>query len=122
MLGVIHRAALGEGPIQLRSFFFAATRTGGQHTRLQCNRHFRQLHEYKDGRHTDYIGRSILGLASIYNLLPWSAVTADTVSKFQTALQNLVKEQALAGDNRWAELLSPRIEIWHHPLMRLCMS
>ena len=122
MLGVIHRAALGEGPKQLQSFFFAATRTGGRRTRLQCNRHFRQLHEYKDGHHTDYIGRSILGLVSIYNLLPWSVVTADGVSKFQTALQNLVKEQALAGDDRWADLLSPRIEAWHHPLMRLCMS
>ena len=117
MLGIIHRAALGQGPAQLQYFFHRETRAGKLRTRLQWSRHEWQLHEYKDGHHTDYIGRSSLGLVSVYNLLPWNTVVMDDVSKFQGALQNLVKERAIAGDCRWDELFSPRIEMGHHPLM-----
>jgi len=120
MLGIIHRAALRKGPKQLQCFFFAETRQGRQRTRLQCSRHCKQLHEYKDGFHNDYVSRSILGLVNIYNLLPWRVVAAEKVTIFQSALQNLVKEQAVIGFDRWADMLSPRIEVWHHPLMTLC--
>ena len=70
------------------------------------------------GHHTDYVNRSILGLVSVYNLLPWRVVATQEVSVFQASLQNLVKEQALHGDIRWDEMLSPRGEVWHHALMR----
>ena len=117
MLGVIHRAALGQGPEQLRQFFCPGARHGGRCTRLHMRRHDRQLTEYKDGHHTEYVSRSVLGLVSVYNLLPGRVVVFEEVSKFQAALQKFVIEQALAGQDNWDKLFSPRIEIWHHPLM-----
>ena len=118
MLGIIHRAALGKGPAQLQSFFQQEMFCAPLRTRLQSSRHQWQLQEYRDGHHTEYLSRSILGLVTVYNLLPFGVVATSEVSKFQASLQNLVKERALAGCERWAELLSPRIETWQHPLMQ----
>ena len=119
MLGVIHRAALGLGPVQLQRFFRRA-REGVvvARTRLQHRRHPRQLVEYRDGQHTEYLKRSALGLVSVYNLLPATVVVVDCVSVFQGALQALVKERALASCEDWQDTLSPRIDLWRHPLMR----
>jgi len=117
MLGVIHRAALGQGPEQLRQFFYPEARSGVRSTRLQLRRHEWQLHEYRDGQHTEYVSRSVLGLVSIYNLLPWRIVVESEVAKFQAALQHFVKEHALAGFGPWNDIFSPRIELWRHPLM-----
>ena len=119
MLGVIHRAALGLGPVQLQRFFRRA-REGVvvARTRLQHRRRPRQLVEYRDGQHTEYLKRSALGLVSVYNLLPATVVVVDCVSVFQGALQALVKERALASCEDWQDTLSPRIDLWRHPLMR----
>ena len=46
MLGVIHRAALGQGPAQLQHFFHQVTRPQVQRTRLQLSRHDWQFQEY----------------------------------------------------------------------------
>jgi len=118
MLGIIHRAALGKGPAQLQYFFQREVSRTPLRTRLQFSRHEWQLQEYRDDYHTDCIGRSILGLVTVYNLLPCSVVATSEVSKFQSSLQSLVKERAIAACERWEELLSPRIETCHHPLMR----
>ena len=61
VLGVIHRAVLGEGPPQLRDLFQldrSALRRSARHTR-----HGRQLA-------LDMIMKSVLGLCHVYNLLP----------------------------------------------------
>ena len=117
MLGVIHRAVLGQGPVHLQTFFKKSKNEAGELTRLQRRRHDRQIVEYRNGFHTEYIKRSALGLASVYNLLPGSIVTHTRVSSFQNALQGLVKERALGGCADWRESLSPRVELWRHPLL-----
>ena len=117
MLGIIHRAVIGKGPVHLHKFFRRGEPTYAARTRLQFRRHDMQLVEYRNGDHTDYVKRSILGLVSVYNLLPSSAVHTNTVSVFQARLQDLVKERALAGCHDWAETFSPAIEWNQHLLM-----
>ena len=112
MLGVIHRTVLGKGPAQLQQFFCRKAKEGVARTRLQARRHDCQLVEYCDGHHTELIRRSVLGLISVYNLLPQHAVQATSVSLFHSCLQSLVQERALGGDEAWRDLLSPRHNRW----------
>lgn len=64
--------------------------------------------------------RSILGLVSVYNLLPEYVVQANSVSRFQNKLHRLVKTRALSLDVNWDRLFSPRWSYVNpHPLVRL---
>ena len=63
-------------------------------TRLQSNRHDKQLHNYVQGRHTVLLKRSLLGQTKVYNELPQTAVSTGTVKAFQKELQRLLKKQA----------------------------
>ena len=117
MLGIIHRAVIGKGPAHLHSFFRRGVPVQNPRTRSQTKRHELQLVEYRNGDHTDYVKRSILGLVSVYNLLPRAAVRAATVPLFQALLQDVVKERALAGCHDWAETFCPRIDLTIHPLL-----
>jgi hypothetical protein len=117
MLGVVHRAVIGKGPRQLSAFFSRRGSTWASRTRMQGSRHGMQLEEYRNGDQTEYIRRSVLGLVTIYNLLPCFVVHAETVSIFQSRLQDVLKERALAGCADWAETFSPRVDLGQHPLM-----
>ena len=87
-------------------------------TRLAAARHKLQLVEV--GKDQDYIKHSIHGQIVIYNLLPPSLVeTSSTVSSFQTGLQELVQSRILAEDPNWENLLSPRVPLAGHPLIRV---
>ena len=120
MLGLIHRAAIGKGPAQLMRFFHwhGQEKTCNVQTRWQASRHSSGLHEYRNGHHTDYLKRSALGLVSVYNLLPKDILDMLDISKFQGALQDLVKTYATRGDAQWQKLLSPRWDLTSHPLAR----
>ena len=121
MLGAIHRSVLGYGPSQLHQFF--------RRTYVPVRgRHAFQLHEWQDGDVSDYslpgsapaqyIARSTLGLAAIYNRLPASIVeTSSTVSTFQACLQDLMRQRICGGDERWQLLFSPRWALHAHPLV-----
>ena len=75
---------------------------------------------WNPGGARDYIERSALGLARIYNMIPARFVEgANTVQLFQASLQNMAKQAAeakQAGLTNWRELFSPRIASLHHPL------
>ena len=125
LLGLIHRTVLGRGPRQFAEFFkadFPAREKASARHRLQ-------LLEYKSGhwsdfvfpgsRPADYIAHSMLGLVSVYNVLPAVIVeSAACVASFQSSLQKLLIERANAGAPDWADTFSPRVP-WHsHPLRR----
>ena len=95
----------------------------GEKIRLRTSRHRLQLVENREGRQNEYLKRSVLGLVSVYNILPSRVVEANAksdskvssvVSSFQSRLQDFVKETALAGDVTWPDWLSARGELPRH--------
>ena len=79
MLGVIHRAALREGPQQLLKFFRLAV-PASSFARVSRHRsvHSMRLEEWPAGRNLDIIRRSALGSIRVYNLLPADVVLHKT--------------------------------------------
>ena len=116
MLGVLHRAALRQGPPQFWDFFFPEASLRSHSTRASGRRHPWPLKETRQGRFLELVRRSALGLVAVYNLLPGDVVSAKTVKDFQTSLQDLVKARAAAGCEDWKQTLSPRTPLWRHPL------
>jgi hypothetical protein len=116
MLGVIHRAALGQGPPHLHRFFRKAPPLDMVRTRADTGRHANHLVDPRDPYSLEILKRSALGLVAIYNLLPASAVEALNVSTFQSRLQLLVKDAATARQPNWQHHLSPRLCLNTHPL------
>ena len=92
MLCLIHRTVLGLGPQHFQRFFFAESCSDRRTKR--CKRHHRQLHEYRQGQYLDMVGRSALGLTSVYNLLPREIVEVNEVKVFQRLLQDLARDCA----------------------------
>ena len=110
MLGLLHKISLHKCHEDFHALFPAAEQTRHDHrTRLSSSRHNRQLHEHCDGTHTDLTGRSLLALATIYNLLPQHVVDAKTTSTFQTHLTNAARHASLEGLTSWAQLYSSRL-------------
>ena len=113
MLGLIHRTVLGLGPPQFRRWFFAATpQTHTYGTGLQNKLHTKPLHNYLEGRYTELLRRSPLGLVRAYNALPQEAADKPTVRGFQRWLQDHVKTQARAGSEDWPNCLNVRRRSW----------
>ena len=118
VLGVLHRAALKQGPEHLHGFFQLQENTAreGSLTRLAERRHNKQLVEHRRGRFLEILRRSALGLVAVYNLL-WPEVVAEsTVQGFQRKLQEHLKERAAWGCENWQATYSPRTPLWRHPL------
>ena len=118
MLGLIHRAALKKGPAHFHEYFFLAEEKQKPKTRLQSRRaqHGRQLKEYRAGTHLNVLRRSVLGLVTVYNLLPAWIVQLEQVKDFQQALQEHVKERACQNCEDWKLTYSPRLPLYRHPL------
>ena len=115
MLGVLHRAALGSGPEALRKYFQLDTSSrAGPITRSR--HHSRALVYDRAGVDLEICRRSIIGLVAVYNLLPEEVVAANAVKSIQGRLQRMVVERALDGDEHWATMLSPRHDMYGHPL------
>ena len=97
MLGVIHRAATGRGPPQLRALFKPA-----QH-RISSRRHRYFLQHVLEGNFLEIARRSAFGLVSIYNSLPGQFVDDGcNVSTFQSRIQKHLKELVENGVHDWA--------------------
>ena len=96
MLGILHRAAIGDGPVQFREHFYR--KTGSL-----------RLHDVLEGTNpSPLMRRSIWGLVKVYNSLGGSH-TCSTVSAFQYLLQERTKrvvQKQLLGD--WMLLYPPR--------------
>ena len=125
MLGIVHRRVLGLGPPQFKKLlkFQAATEGADRRSaRLHKGRHRLQLAEL-DTAAPDYLRHSLLGVTTIYNLLPAHIVEGSTtVSAFQTALQELLMQRAQAGCEDWASTFSSRISLVGHPLVCMLLS
>ena len=116
MLGLIHRAVLGQGPVHFQSFFKldgTALRRSGR-----FQRHPLQIREYRDGTQLEIVKRSCLGLASVYNLLPSECVGHSDVKGFQRSLHDHLRDCAQRGLEQWELLHCPRLPIHNHPLRR----
>ena len=74
---------------------------------------------YRESFFLEILGRSALGLVSMYSLLPDKFVVISSVSDFQAALQNVIIGRATAGCEDWAETLSPRRTLMGHPVQAL---
>ena len=114
MLGLIHRTVLGKGPSHFRRHFWLAgpTETAGRRN------HCRHLMDPRMEIRGNLIGRSALGLAAVYNMLPEVIVMSEDVPSFQARLQRLVKGRANDGCDDWQSTLSPRLPLTSHPLQR----
>ena len=115
MLGLIRRAALRRGPAQLQKLF---RRTSSARRQIEpCSLH----------GHARILKRTAFGLTPVYNALPDDVRGANTVTAFQRALQNMVRQNLLDGRADWRVLLSPRhccdTPSWHpafDPARPLC--
>ena len=116
MLGVLHRAVLGEGPEQLRSFFQLDLNWRRSPTRAAAARHEKQLVEHRKEHFLEILRRSALGLVSVYNRLPAEAVREPTVKGFQRKLSDFLKDRATTEKEDWKYTFSPRVPLWRHPL------
>ena len=109
MLGLLHKCSLKRAHPQLQALFpTVQLQPTRHHTRLSERRHNRQLLERCTGHFLESTRRSVFGLVRVYNFLPQAAVDATSVTAFQTALTNLVREACERGEEDWATLLSPR--------------
>ena len=111
MLGIIHRATLGEGPDHFRRFLQNAPQAQGR-TRSSHQKHDRQLTDARRTNFTEMYRRSILGLISGFTTVcnkRWS-----TLHLYLHA--NMVKTAAQAERADWAKLFSPRCPPFRHPL------
>ena len=114
MLGVIHRSGLGRGPPSV-SVFFPPGRIPERRTRVtRC--HSKPVADFTEFLPQDYIARSALGYAPVYNLLPERIVQATCVKQFQCLLQRLVIDRAAGGAADWQCTLSSRVSLCTHPL------
>ena len=116
MLGVIHRAVLGEGPDHFRKHFIAKTSTTRHEGRETLKRHDRQLETFRKGNFLEVVPNSILGLVDIYNLLPAFAVDTKHVHEFQRILQGMLTQLAEKRENGWENLFCPRRPLYCHRL------
>ena len=98
MLGLLHKIALGEAPLQLAELFplRGAVAEGRRAARLGNNRplHDKQLAVPPVARPTEQFRRSLFGVADVYNLLPQKAVDCVDVKTFQRTLQQALKVHA----------------------------
>ena len=96
---MIHRAARGGGPLQLRRLF-----------PLQSNPSAHAEHAYQivnlaGDCPQEYMARSAFGYVDIYNRLPGDIVTTLEVKAFQRLLQMILVDRAIAGDVCWPDCL-----------------
>ena len=85
---------------------------------LRSRRHSKHLIDIRNGHCLEPVRRSGIGMVQIYNYLPQSIVDATSVSRFQSALTELVAARARSGQSNWSQTLSPRIPLLSHPLRR----
>ena len=103
-LGVIHRAGLDSGPVQLRQFFKLDRGNASRYVRYRHSRHLEDLCGMRNC--PNFLSRSVVGLIAVYNVLPEYVVASKTVKAFQTNLHNLVKYLATTGHGEWKTCLN----------------
>ena len=108
MLGLLQKCATGSAHPDLCKLFPMSSSVPHRHgTRLQNQRHDKQLEERCDGRHSDQMARSLFGLVRVYNRLPQHIVDSKDVSTFQTALTEAARKQCRDNSRNWCNIFSP---------------
>ena len=95
ILGIIHRAAIGEDPRQLKESFQTDMRPPGRCTRHRHSRHV--FDHFAECSCPDYLLRSAFGAVDIYNSLPQLVVNSHSVQTFQRRWQQRFKYVATTG-------------------------
>ena len=109
VLGLIHRAILGDGPPHFRQWFYTSSKAKHRYaTKFQLKLHNKQVHDYIDGSHNELIRRSMFGLTRVYNRLEQNIVNATSVKTFQKRLQEKVKTTLRSGEDGWEDCLNLR--------------
>ena len=90
MLGVIHRATLGQGPQQYMKLFYREAKHDAKRPRSE--RYDEQIHDYRDGHQLEIVTQSAIGMASVYSMLPPEIMEKHSLNHFQTALQGYAKD------------------------------
>ena len=119
MLGVIQRAALDKGPLQLRQLFPPERVIGRRSGRIALARHNRQREVLLGQNDLQMMDRSAFALVRIYNRLPQHLIDTTSISVFQAKLQKIVKARAQQGDADWMDTFSPRLSLDNHPVQHL---
>jgi hypothetical protein len=101
MLGVIHRAALGQGPPQLKRLFPIRDQS-----RSPAACHRLQVHDVSNEYTQEYVRRSAFGFVQIYNELMPELVAAPEVKTFQRGLQRVLCDRAAGGMVCWQNIFS----------------
>ena len=109
MLGLVYKCVFDLAHPDLCNMFTKINVGHEYLTRLQDNRHRYQLKEETDGTRHEMLRRSIFGAVRIWNRLPQNIVEIPCVSKFQSALTELVRCRCRGGGAQWEETLSPRV-------------
>ena len=107
MLGLIHRAVLGQGPPLFRKYFRLSSDVPMRVTRASLSRHSKQLVDICSGDCLEILRRSAFGLVRIYNELPAKAVDASSVKVFQRTLQEALEEAASMSAAGWPLICAP---------------
>ena len=92
LLGIIHRAALRQGPPHFHQFFIRARAIYG---------HTRTIYDPCVGRSQLYFRRSIFGLVAFYNRLPEEVIQLTEINAFQRCLQNTLRMAVEVNVPNW---------------------
>ncbi len=119
MLGLVHRAVLGIGPLHFSKWFVRESEQVLRRSARQTRNTVRPLKPLQPGRELCAFRRSAFGLITVYNLLPNEIVSHGSVKAFQRALSDLLKREAATGNPNWPFLFSSRYLTYQHPLRDL---
>ena len=112
LLGLLHKCVLGLAHPELCKLFPLTSAPPKRYqTRAAVGTHERQLLNRTQGRHSELLRRSALGLARVYNRLPSGVVANDTVKGFQHDLTCLARESCAKGTYEWYNCFSPRSHV-----------
>ena len=108
MLGFLHGIILGLAPSCLSDFFPFNVPVSHRRSvsRSAARTRNKQLVDKTRTACSDLLRRSVLGVVSVYNLLPQFVVDCCTVSDFQSMLQHVVAFRARSSCEYWSQFLN----------------
>jgi hypothetical protein len=108
MLGLLHKIVLGQAHAAFSQLFPVVGKPQHQYyTRLAARCHSKQILDRCHGPHPAYLGRSVFGMARIYNRLPQETVDIASVSRFQSSLTSQARKLCESGDESWQTVFKP---------------
>ena len=97
MLGLIHKCATGQAPVNLCKLFERDTKPPPVNTRRSKKLHPYKLVDRMDGNQSSLLARSIYGLVRFYNVLPEHIVRKKSVRNLQGYVQSTALKLCKGG-------------------------